>query len=111
VDIGSFATELLAALALVESVDRVGLQTEGPTVQGRVYFKSGLFLEVFFNQMTGTMAFALIQEQSRIWGIDHDGLRGWHRHPQGAPSQHVSIPEPAVSDIISEAAMIAGGLE
>jgi hypothetical protein len=60
VDIGRFSTELLAALTLVENVARVSLQTEMPTVQGRVYFSPGLFLEVFFNQMTGTKAFALI---------------------------------------------------
>lgn len=110
-DIGRFSTELLAALALVESVDRVSLQTEGPVVQGRVYFRPDLFLEVFFNQVTGTTAFALIREQARIWGIDHDALRGWHRHPQGASFQHVPISPPEISAIVAEVSMVVGELE
>ncbi len=74
----------LRALATVEAVDHVALQSEGPIVSGRAYLVWAVdrFLEFYFNEKTGTMAFALIEEQRRIWGIDRDNIRGWHLHPR-----------------------------
>jgi hypothetical protein len=43
-DVRSFASELLRALATVEAIERVALQSEGPVVKGRAYATTELFL-------------------------------------------------------------------
>jgi hypothetical protein len=47
------------------------------------------------------MAFALIEKQQRIWGIDYDNRRGWHLHPADHPTDHVEIAPMSVSDVIA----------
>lgn len=98
-----FTSEFLRALATVEAVDHVALQSEGPIVSGRAYLVWAVdrFLEFYFNEKTGTMAFTLIEGQRRIWGIDRDNIRGWHLHPLENPAEHVEIKALSVSKIIA----------
>lgn len=70
---------------MVRSVD---LDTEAVVVRGRVLLEESRFLQVYFNERTGTMAFALLEEEKRIWGVDYDDLRGWHVHPVSSPEEH-----------------------
>lgn len=100
-DVKSFADELLSALADTGVFRHVSLQTEGPVVTGYAYTDDDeFFLRFYFNRMTGTLAFALIEKQKRIWGIDHDNRRGWHLHPEENPSEHVEIEALTVSEIV-----------
>jgi hypothetical protein len=99
-DVKGFASELLRALATVEAIERVALQSEGPVVKGRAYVTAEMFLEFYFNEKTGTMAFALIRDQGRVWGIDRDNIRGWHLHPLENPMEHVGIEKLSVSEIV-----------
>jgi hypothetical protein len=96
----AFADELLRALAKTGLFKRVALQTEGPVANGYAYVHEDLFLRFYFNEVTGTIAFALIEKQQRMWGIDHDNRRGWHLHPVDHPTDHVEIAPLSVSDII-----------
>jgi len=105
-DTRAFVEELLNALANLEEVKQVGLSTEGPTVSGRAYLHSKMFLSFYYNEETETMAFALIQGQNRIWGIDCDNIRGWHLHPAEDPDHHVAIDPLSVSDIIQQLAQV-----
>lgn len=50
------------------------------------------FIDAFYNEQTGTTAYALISESKRIFGADNTG--GWHVHPFSDPTQHVPIPQP-----------------
>lgn len=45
----------------------------------RVPMTFGGFVDAFCNERTGTTAFALIQEDKRVFGVDNTG--GWH-HPE-----------------------------
>ena len=99
-DVRSFASELLRALATVETIERVVLQSEGPVVKGRAYVTAEMFLEFYFNEKTGTVAFALIRDRGRVWGIDRDNTRGWHLHPLENPVEHVGIEKLTVSEIV-----------
>ena len=101
-DIRAFVEELLDALAGVEEVEQITLRTEGPVVSGRAYLRGGMFLSFYHNEETGTIAFALIKGQDRMWGIDCDSIRGWHLHPLEAPDQHVAISSLDMSDIIQQ---------
>jgi len=44
------------------------------------------FVEVFYNEQTGTTAYALIQGDQRVFGADNTG--GWHVHPFDDPARH-----------------------
>jgi len=99
-DVRSFASELLRALATAEAIERVVLQSEGPVVKGRAYVTAEMFLEFYFNEKTETVAFALIRDRGRTWGIDRDSIRGWHLHPLGNPAEHVGIEKLSVSEIV-----------
>ena len=57
-------------------------------------------MRYYFNEVTGTLAFALIENQQRIWGIDFDNRRGWHLHPIEKPADHIPIEPLAVPEIV-----------
>lgn len=98
-DVRAFADELLRALANTGLFERVALRTEGPVVDGYAYVHEDLFLRFYFNEVSGTIAFALVEKQQRIWGIDYDNRRGWHLHPADDPTAHVGIGPVSVLDI------------
>ena len=99
-DVVTFVSELLRGLASLETVQDVTSQAEGPTVRGRAHFAGGLFLAFYYNQVTGTQAFALVRNEQRIWGIDYDSLRGWHEHPLGQAEQHIILEAQTMVSII-----------
>jgi len=52
----------------------------------RVPLVKGGFVDAFFNAETGTMAFAYIRQDQRVFGADNTG--GWHLHPFENPAEH-----------------------
>jgi hypothetical protein len=49
----------------------------------------GGFIDVFYNEQTGTAAYALIKDDRRTFGTDNAG--GWHVHPFADPDRHVPL--------------------
>jgi len=111
-DVRGFVSGLLRALATVEAIEQVALRSEGPVASGRAYVTAEMFLKFYFNEKTGTMAFALIRDRGRIWGIDGDNVRGWHLHPLENPTEHVWVEPLSVSEIAERlrAALLVLGL-
>jgi hypothetical protein len=99
-DVVTFVSELLVGLASLETVQDVTSHAEGPTVRGRAQFEGGLFLAFYYNQATGTQAFALVRNGQRIWGIDYDNLRGWHEHPFGQSELHAVLEEQTIVSVV-----------
>ncbi len=108
-DVVTFVSELLNSLALLETVQDITSHAEGPTVRGRAQFVGNLFLAFYYNQITGTQAFAWVRDEQRLWGIDYDNLRGWHEHPLGQPEQHVILEAQTISSIIKRLRCIVTG--
>ena len=105
-DVNQFLLSLLHPLSTLEFVEKVDLQTEVFIVKGRVILKKNRFLQVYFNELTGTMAFALIEGEERIWGIDFDNMRGWHLHPLGNSEGHYNIAPQSIEEIIKALAEV-----
>jgi hypothetical protein len=101
-DAPTFVSTLLTALKDLEQVKQVSSSTEGPVVKGRADLAEGTFLSFFYNQTTGTQAFALVKGSERKWGIDYDNARGWHRHPVQNPDEHETIEPQSISAIVQE---------
>jgi hypothetical protein len=101
-DLRTFTEELLNALAAIGLFPRIALQSEGPVSSGYAYTdREEFFLRFYFNELTGTVAFALIKNQQRIWGVDYDNRRGWHLHPETSPTEHIALAPLSVADIIA----------
>ena len=112
-DVGAFAAALLRALADAGSFSQVRLRTEGPVAEGSARVEDDLFLRFYFNELTQTIAFALIREndeKQRIWGIDRDNRRGWHEHPVDAPADHRPIEPVPVAQIVARLRDVIGGV-
>jgi hypothetical protein len=101
-DVDTFLSSLLDALSDRSFVESVDLRTEAVVVKGRVVLENERFLQVYFNEQTGTTAFALIEDEQRIWGADYDSLRGWHVHPPDHPDEHQDV-DPMTPDEVVEA--------
>jgi len=101
-EVTTFTAELTTALVNKPFVENIALQTEATIVRGKIFLHQDMFLEIYFNEATGTVAFALIKDQKRIWGIDNDTIRGWHQHPVEAPETHVEIKPMSVFEIVKE---------
>ena len=47
------------------------------------------YIDIFYNQESDRIAYALIRDGQRIYGADNTG--GWHFHPFDNPAQHVPL--------------------
>ncbi|WP_259114991.1 hypothetical protein [Salinibacter ruber] len=83
-------------------VQLVDVETEAIVVRGRVLLERNRFLQVCFNEETGTTAFALIEDEQRIRGVEYDDLRGEHVHSVNFPDQHRDI-DPMTPEEVVEA--------
>ena len=61
------------------------------SVNLRLSVTAGGFIDVFYNEQTGTMAYALVRRGRRAFGADNTG--GWHIHPFDDPERHDSLPD------------------
>ncbi len=57
------------------------------TLSLRLNIRLGLFVHAFIGEMTGSLYFALIEGNQRIYGIDRENDQ-WHSHPFAAPHKH-----------------------
>jgi len=79
---------LTSSICVIPSVRRLT-----PTaINLRVPITTGGFVDAFYNEQTGTMAFAFIRLGQRVFGADNTG--GWHVHPFAGPGRHDPLPEP-----------------
>jgi hypothetical protein len=99
-DVRTFVDQTLRCLAEIPQVIDTMVSTEGPIVDGYAFVSESLHLHFYFNAISGTEAFALLQEQSRIWGIDYDNRRGWHLHPLGIAQNHQPISAQSIAEIM-----------
>ena len=105
-DINQFLLSLLHTLSTLEFVEKVDFQTEVFILKGRAILKKNRFLQVYFNELTGTTAFALVEQEKRIWGIDFDNMRGWHLHPLENPEGHYNIAPKSIEEIVKALAEV-----
>jgi hypothetical protein len=72
----------------IEEVERTDI-----TLSLRLHIRTTLFVHVFVGENTGSISFALVERDARIFGLDrHRGK--WHLHPYRQIDQHIVIDEP-----------------
>ncbi len=62
------------------------------TLSIRLTIKTGLFVQAFMGEITGSLYFALIEGRQRIFGVDRESGE-WHEHPFGTPEKHRPLEE------------------
>ncbi len=80
------------AVAMVSSICDIPIvcRLTPTSINLRVNVTTGGFIDAFYNEQTGTTAFALIRQDRRVFGADNTG--GWHIHPFANPDRHDSLP-------------------
>lgn len=99
-EVSQFLLLLLKGLSELDFVEKVDVDTEVFILKGRAILKENRFLQIYFNELTGTIAFALIERDKRIWGINYDNMRGWHLHPLKNPETHQSIEKKTIDEVV-----------
>lgn len=100
-DVNRFLNQVLEALSKLDFVENVDFKTDVFVLRGKVFLDKEQFLQIYVNDRTGTIAFALVEKDKRIWGIDFDSLRGWHLHPMDNPDGHVIIKPQSIEEIVA----------
>ncbi|MBI4707800.1 MAG: hypothetical protein HY761_07755 [Candidatus Omnitrophica bacterium] len=110
-DISQFLFLLLEGFSKLNFVEKVDILTEVFVLKGRAILKKDHLLQIYYNELSGTTAFALVEKDRRIWGIDYDNIRGWHLHPVEDPENHYNIDEKTVEEIIKTLADVWANLK
>ena len=80
-----FATASRSSICEMPTIRRLTPTTISIRVPLNVYG----FVDAFYNEQSGTIAFALIHNDNRIFGADNTG--GWHLHLFEHPEQHLPL--------------------
>lgn len=92
-----FAVAISSPICEIPTVRR----TSATSINLRIEVSVGGFLDVFYNQQTGTTAYAWVMGERRIFGSDNTG--GWHVHPIEDPTQHEHLEGPvSFNEFVSE---------
>lgn len=64
-------------------------QVSSTSIKLRTEITPGGFIDAFFNEQTGTTAYAWVRGNQRVYGADNTG--GWHVHPFNDPERHDAL--------------------
>lgn len=107
----TFANELSVQIATLGRTTSSEITIDELVVKGRIQIARDLFLAVYYNEQKGTTAFALIEQEQRVWGIDYDKAMKWHRHPLRDTEKHEPIAPQTIPEIIVELKQVLEQLE
>ena len=65
------------------------VRQRGPSIKLRIDLLVGGFIEAYYNEETGTTAYALIQNGIRTFGADN--ATSWHYHSFESPGLHIAL--------------------
>lgn len=97
-----FATKILKTCTSSSVVVSAFVADTGATwIKIRAFLTDDSFIDAFFNEVTGKIAYAWVKDERRILGVDN--TRRWHWHPFTAPETHVPTKSPvSFADFLRE---------
>jgi len=96
-----FARHLIDVSAQEKKIKAVSLQILDNTVVKARFSLNHRFIDVFYNNQTGTTAYALIENEKRIFGADSTGA--WHLHPKEKPDSHKKCKPVSFAEFLKQA--------
>lgn len=88
-DVEELAAEIYESIKELNFISGVSLNIEGPILRARLLMNEDIFIDIYFNSTTKTISYTVVRRGERIFGIDRDRIRGWHKHEIGRPETHV----------------------
>jgi hypothetical protein len=105
-----FRAQLLAALGMYLPAARVQVQERRTVIlEVRAQIEDALFFEVYYNDLTGKVAYTLVHRGQRVFG--YDNYRFWHCHPLGQPVDHVACEAPEVDTVLAQVRVVVETLQ
>ncbi len=90
-DAVEFATRVAGACQASPIVQSYSVSIQDNVlVKVRADLRPDLFVDVFYNAVTGKTSFALIRSSVRLYGVDN--TTSWHVHPFEDPDSHQTCP-------------------
>ena len=84
------ADEALERIWFIQSIEEVDHTDVSTSL--RLHIRPGLFVQAFHGEYSGSLYFALIEGERRIFGIDRAHGQ-WHLHPFNSPDLHQPLSE------------------
>ena len=76
-------------------------------IKVEIKIRSGVSIEIYFNEETQSLTSALVVQDKRIFGIDGYPKSGlWHVHPFGKVDEHLGISPMQIEEILGEYAKV-----
>jgi len=69
-------------------IKRISGVVKGSILKYKIWLNKEIYIQIYYNEVASTTAYALIWGNRRIFGIDYDKIRGWHEHPLENPDEH-----------------------
>jgi hypothetical protein len=96
-----FRERLLAAISVHLPTARTRVQEKRAIyLRVRAQVRDELFLDVYYNDLTGKISYTLIHNEQRVFG--YDNYRFWHYHPHGRANEHIPCAEPEIEAALAE---------
>lgn len=92
-DIGELRFEAYEALEkfwflqAIEEIEHTDI-----SISLRLHIRPGLFIQLFCGQWSGSLFFALVEDNERVFGMDREREQ-WHMHPFGDAASHQPVME------------------
>ena len=94
--------QIVAACARSTAVDAYTLRTlDSDLLSLRFHLTHESFIEVLYNTATDRTAFALIQQDERVYGKDNAKI-GWHVHPPDDRNAHRPCSPASFEEFLAE---------
>jgi len=81
------------------------IQQRVGSIKLRIEFSKDRFIDVYFNERTGTMNSALLENGRRILGINDYQKRVWHILPFGETREHISVKPMRIEEVVRQYAV------
>lgn len=75
------------------------------SVKLRISLSEQRFIDIYFNEVTGTLNSALVENNRRTTGINGYGARHWHTHPPGRTREHIPVKPMTIEQILRHYAL------
>lgn len=98
--VDEFKDRVKQACMLLTLPDPMVIQERVGSVKPRISLSEHRFIDVYFNEATGTLNSALIEGNRRRLGINGYRRRLWHMHPPGRTREHIPVKPMTVERIL-----------
>jgi hypothetical protein len=103
--VDEFKKEVRRACLTLNLPEARVIQERLGSVKLRIELSQYRFIDVYFNERTGTLNSALLEKGRRILGINGYRKRVWHMHPFGRAREHITVRPMRIEEVLRQYAL------